>query len=93
MLQRDYGGHLLVEPRVPAGVDRSTGILPITDLMMMMMLSNKINRLIAEERSRSLARLDRAGLKKLWAAVRNNNVSNNRDSVHPLLADPNAVNN
>ena len=56
------------------------------------MLSNKINRLIAEERSRSLARLDRAGPKKLWAAVRKNNVSNNRDSVHSLLADPNAVN-
>ena len=30
-------------------------------------LSDKINRLIAEERSRSLARLDSAGPKKLWA--------------------------
>jgi hypothetical protein len=42
MLQRDYGGHLLVEPRVPAGVDRSTGILPITDLMMMMMMMMRV---------------------------------------------------
>ncbi len=55
-------------------------------------LSDKINRLIAEERSRSLARLDSAGPKKLWAAVRKNVGSNNKGSVHPLLADPNAVN-
>ena len=41
-------------------------------------LSDKINRLISEERSRSLARLNSAGPKKLWAAVRKNNVSNNR---------------
>ena len=64
--------------------------MPISNLMCYLI---KINRLIAEERSRSLAWLDRAGPKKLLAAVRKNDVYNKRESVHPLLADPNAVNN
>jgi len=55
-------------------------------------LAVKINKLIAQERSRSLARLDSAGPKKLWDAVRKNSGSNNRCGHHPLLAAPNAVN-
>jgi Reverse transcriptase (RNA-dependent DNA polymerase) len=55
-------------------------------------LAVKINRLIAEERSHSLARLDSASPKKLWDAVRKNVGSNSRHSHHPLLADPNIVN-
>jgi len=55
-------------------------------------LAVKINKLSAQERSRSLVRLDSAGPKKLWDAVRKNYGSNNRCGHHPLLADPNAVN-
>jgi len=55
-------------------------------------LAVKINKLIAQERSRSLERLDSAGPKKLWNAVIKNSGSNNRCGHHPLLADPNAVN-
>jgi len=56
-------------------------------------LAVKINKLIAQERSHSLERLDSAGPKKLWDAVRKNSGSNNKCGHHPLLADPNAVNN
>jgi len=55
-------------------------------------LAVKINKPITQERSRSLERLDSAGPKKLWDVVRKNSGSNNRCSHHPLLADPNAVN-
>jgi len=56
-------------------------------------LAEKINRLIAQERSRTLSRLDTAGPKKLWDAVRATDGSCNKLEYHSLLEDRDAVNN
>jgi len=54
-------------------------------------LATKINRLIAQERSRTLSRLNSANPKQLWRAVRK--VSSSQNTVcHPLLQDIDAVN-
>jgi hypothetical protein len=55
-------------------------------------LAIKINQLIAQERSRTLARLDSANPKQLWRAVRKVNGSSQNTVCHPLLEDINSVN-
>jgi hypothetical protein len=54
-------------------------------------LAVKINQLIAQERNRSLSRLDSASPNKLWDAVRKSTGSSSRDGHHPLLADLSSV--
>jgi len=56
-------------------------------------LATKINRLIAQERSRTLEKLNSCNSKKLWNAVRKVTVSNGGSEHHPLLNDLDAVNN
>jgi len=56
------------------------------------LLAAKINQLIAQERSNSLAKLETAGPKKLWEAVHKSNGSQKQGEQHPLLADLNVVN-
>jgi hypothetical protein len=55
-------------------------------------LALKINHLIAQERGRTLARLQTAGPKKLWDAVRKADGSSQRAECHSLLEDKDAVN-
>jgi len=55
-------------------------------------LAAKINLLIAQERSRTLARLDRANPKQLWSAVKKVNGSSQSTVCHPLLRDIDSVN-
>jgi hypothetical protein len=56
------------------------------------LLAVKINCLIAQERSNSLAKLETAGPKKLWEAVHKSNGSRKQGENHPLLADLDIVN-